>query len=304
MTAPADPSGAGPSTSTRAEPGSPARSMLGTLRVVGSLVAPTTLVVALLYYFGWTRTSTQAFVMGLDDSLFGFTAQDYILRSITSMFWPLFVASAAILVAALAHPRFLARPDERLVRTLSARVAIGGAVLLLLGIVGSALNPPSRFVSVAAPLAITVGLALLAYAAYVRGLPVGGRRRRARTNDRPGERLAWSLVTVLLLLSAFWTVSHYAAIKGIDFAREAVRQLPFRPSVTIYSPSRLHLEEPVVEEALPGAEGAYRFRYSGLKLLFRADDKLFLRPSDPNEPRNIVIPEDIGIRVEYAPPTR
>ncbi len=282
----------------RSEAATPARSMLGTLRVVGSLVAPTTLVVALLYYFGWTRTSTQAFVMGLDDSLFGFSAQDYILRSITSMFWPLFVASAAILLAVLAHARFLGRPNEGLVRTVSVRVAIVGAVLLALGIVGSVFNPPSRFVSVTAPLAITVGLALLAYSAYVRQLPVRGRRRREP--EAPGLRLAWSLVTVLLLLSAFWTVSHYAAIKGIDFAREAVRQLPSRPSVTIYSPTRLHLEDPVVEEALPGTEGAYRFRYTGLKLLFRADEKLFLRPSDLTEPRNIVIPEDIGIRVEYA----
>lgn len=289
--------------SSRSDAASPARSMVGTLRVVGSLVAPTTLVVALLYYFGWTRTSTQAFVMGLDDSLFGFTAQDYILRSITSMFWPLFVAAAAILLAAIAHARFLARPSDELVRKVSARVAIGGAVLLALGTLGSALNPPSRFVSVAAPLAITVGFALLGYAAYVRGLGAGRLRRRGRAAERPGERLAWGLVTVLLLLSAFWTVSHYAAIKGIDFARKAVEQLPLRPSVTIYSASRLHLEEPVVEEALPGSEGAYRFRYTGLKLLFRADDKLFLRPSDPNEPRNIVIPEDIGIRVEYAPPT-
>jgi hypothetical protein len=279
--------------------GGPTRSMLGTLRVLGTLVAPTTLVVALLYYFGWARTSTQAFVMGLDESLFGYSAQDYILRSITSMFWPLFIAAAAILVGVLVHDRLVRRPDERLIRAVSVGTAGAGAILLVLGLVGSLDESPSRFVSLAAPLSVTVGIALLAYAAYLRQ-PRGSPQRGRTASTVPG--LAWSLATVLLLLSAFWTVSHYAAIKGIDFADQAVRELPTKPSVTIYSVSRLYLEHPVVEQALPAEEGAYRYRYTGLKLLFRADGKLFLRPSDPSDPshqRNIVIPEDLDIRVEY-----
>jgi hypothetical protein len=273
--------------------------MLGTLRVLGTLVAPTTLVVALLYYFGWARTSTQAYVMGLDDSLFGFSLQDYILRSITSMFWPLFVAAAAILVGVILHTRLLGQPNESLTRPISVVSAAVGAVLLALGLAGSAVDQPSRFVSLAAPLGITMSIALLAYAGYLRRLAVPSVGRPARATDGSLVGLAWSLVTVLLLLSAFWTVSHYAAIKGIDFAREAIRQLPSRPSVTIYSSRRLYLEYPIVEKVLSGGDDAYRFKYTGLKLLFRADHKLFLRPSDLNYRRNIVIPEDIGIRVEY-----
>jgi hypothetical protein len=63
---------------------------------------------------------------------------------------------------------------------------------------------------------------------------------------------------------------------------------------------RLFLEPPVTEEALPGEEGAYRYKYSGLRLLFRANDRLFLRPNDLSDPRNIVIAEDGTIRVEYT----
>jgi hypothetical protein len=280
--------------------GVPTRSMLATLRGIGALVAPTTLVTALLYYFGWTRTSKQAFVMGLDDSLFGYSASDYILRSITSMFWPLFYAALVILAGVFAHARLLAWADERALRTVTLAVAATAGILLLLGLVGSGIDRPSRFVSLTAPMAITVGIALLAYVAYlhqIAGIRVGGQGALTGT---PLGAVGWGAVTVLLLLSSFWTVSHYAAIKGIDFARSAVQQLPAQPSVTIYSPSRLYLEHPVVEEVFRGEqEAAYRFKYSGLKLLFRADGKLFLRPSDLDDPRNIVIAEDTGIRVEY-----
>ncbi len=277
--------------------GGPARSMLGTLRVLGTLVAPTTLVVALLYYFGWARTSQQALDMGLDESLFGFSAQDYILRSIGSMFLPLFMATGVILLGVLAHARLLRRPDERLRRRVSRSLAAGGAALLVLGLALSPVETSSRVLSVSAPLGVTVGIGLLAYAGT---LLRPAAPDQSRTGDRTATRLAWSLVTVLLLLGAFWTVSRYAVVKGRASAEQVERGLIRRPSVTIYSVSRLYLEHPVVEQALPAEEGAFRYRYTGLKLLFRADGKLFLRPADPNDRRNIVIPEDLNIRVEYG----
>jgi hypothetical protein len=287
--------------------------MLATLRGVTTLVAPTTLVTALLFYFGWARTSSQAFVMGLDESLFGYSTRDYILRSITSMFWPLFNSAVALVLGVVAHARLLAwsglsgqrpamrRKRERPVRLINIGIAVVGALLLVLGGAGSQIDRPSRFVSMAAPLAVTVGVVLLAYAAYLRQLVVradGDPPLNAAT--APLAPLAWGAVTVLVLLSSFWTVSHYAAIKGIDAAKAVVQRLPSQPSVTLYSAGRLHLSAPVVEEALPGEDDGYRYKYTDLKLLFRADRKLFLRPSDLDHPRNIVIAEDSGIRVEYS----
>ena len=275
--------------------GSPTRSMLGTLRVVGTLVAPTTLVVALLYYFGWARTDRQAFYMRLHESLFGFSAQDYILRSIGPMFLPLFAAAAAILLGALAHGRLLERRDDRLRRRVRRGVAIGGGILLGVGLPLLPVETGSGALSVGAALSVTVGIALLAYAAaLIRPTPPTGSERGRQT-----DQLAWSLVTVLLLLSAFWTVSRYAVVQGRAAAREVTRFLSVTPSVRIYSVSRLYLEAPADEDPFPAEEGAYRYRYTGLKLLFRADGKLFLRPTDPDVPRNIVIPEDLDIRVEY-----
>ena len=112
--------------------------------------------------------------------------------------------------------------------------------------------------------------------------------------------IAWSLVVVLLFLSLFWTVSHYAAVRGVDLAIEAEKEVPFQPSVTIYSAKRLFLEPPVVETKLPDANAAYRYRYSGLKLLFRSEHNYFLRPSDPSDRTNIVIADSPDLRFEFS----
>ena len=105
---------------------------------------------------------------------------------------------------------------------------------------------------------------------------------------------------VLLFLSLFWTVSRYAAVKGVDLAAEVVRQLPDRPFVTVYSARRLQLQPPVVETELSQEHSAYRFAYTGLKLLFRSEHKYFLRPSEPSASDvNIVIPEGPELRLEF-----
>jgi hypothetical protein len=53
---------------------------------------------AVMFYFGWRRSALQAADMGIDESLFGFTAQDYVLRSITSLY-PLLLVTAALAFA-------------------------------------------------------------------------------------------------------------------------------------------------------------------------------------------------------------
>jgi hypothetical protein len=284
------------------------------MRGLSTVVAPTTLVTALLYYFGWARTSTQAQIMGLDESLFGFSARDYILRSITSMFWPLFDAALAILAGLFAHASLLAwtgvsdehptlvDPHRRRTIGLVATAVAGiGAILTALGAVGSQVDVPTRFISIASPLAITVGIVLIAYAVYLRQAVLGRRPPEDRSRELDAVAgLGWSVVTALVLLGSFWTVSHYAAIKGEDFAAAVEDRLHLRPLVTIYSETRLYLQPPVVETRLPDDESAsYRYVYSGMRLLFRSDGRLFLRPSDTRSSRNIVITEGPTIRVEY-----
>src|SRR4029077_11446384 len=197
-------------TITGVEPSVPIRSLQSTVRGVLSIVAPTTLVVGLLYYFGWARTSAEAHQLGLDDSLFGFSTQDYILRSISSMYWPLFIGAAAVLVGLFIHGVVTATLDStdsptsrvHLARGLWIGSASVGLVLLVLGAVGARDRTPTRFVSLTAPIAVTVSIVFLAYAAHLFA------RYEPRFSSSPADLqarslapVAWSLIAALLFLS-------------------------------------------------------------------------------------------------------
>src|SRR5438067_9652985 len=65
------------------------------LQLISLVVAPTTLLTALLYYFGWLSTNRFSRYFGIDPSTFGFSAQDYVLRAIAPAFGPLIVLAAS-----------------------------------------------------------------------------------------------------------------------------------------------------------------------------------------------------------------
>jgi hypothetical protein len=98
----------------------------------------------------------------------------------------------------------------------------------------------------------------------------------------------------------FWSVSHYAGVRGVDLAVEAEQRIASQPDVTIYSAQRLDLQEPVVENYIAGTDSAYHYVYSGLKLLFRSQNNYFLRPADRSDRRNIIIAESPTLRFEFS----
>jgi hypothetical protein len=92
--------------------------------------------------------------MGLDVSLFGFSTQDYVLQSISTLYVPL-LATAALALGWLAlHQRVdraLAQPAARPTLRLAGRVALGAGLLAAAGAVliavldGTAGHWPSRW---------------------------------------------------------------------------------------------------------------------------------------------------------------
>jgi hypothetical protein len=296
-------------------PTDPTRSLRATLRGVGTVVAPTSAVTALLYYFGWTRTSVQATRLGLDESLLGYSTQDYLLRSITSMLAPLVVGFLALLAGLGLHAllttwiqrtggpadKSTAEPvRRRRLGRVVVGIGVGGLVLVAVGGAGTQVKQPSHELYLATPICVTLGLILLIYAAnlYRRFLI------RAALADAAEELQGLRVVGVgavlmLVIASLFWNVSHYADIKGRRLASTVERQVPNQPSVIVYSEKRLYLQPPVIETRLDPTDAAYKFAYSGLKLLFRADDKFFLRPAEHLPGPNIVLPDGPGLRLEY-----
>ena len=122
------------------------------LAVVSSIGPPVTVATALLVYFGWARSNAQAVAMGLDVSLFGYTAQDYSLRSIRSMFFPLvcILLLSLLWLAADTWLRRRLRPehDHPVVARLPAAVVMAGAGVALASGVFAVFSPLRTFLLV------------------------------------------------------------------------------------------------------------------------------------------------------------
>lgn len=295
---PAPPAPAGPD---------PTRPIRAALRGLTSVVAPTSLVTALLFYFGWQRTSVQAHDMGLHESLLGFSTHDYVLRSIDPMRWPLLVGTVAALLAVAGHLWLVdwvrtepARARRRRLRRLTITGEVLGALGLVLGTATSRINTRSHLVYLAAPLLVTAGVVLAGYSLHVHRRFVATRPRGKRPAEDAQLRLvASSLMVLLLLLSMFWSVDRYASVKGEDLATQIARDIDYWPRVTIYSAKRLALQPPVTETDLGDDAAAYRFRYTGLTLLFKAEGKYFLRPTAGAPAVNIVLADRDDLRLEF-----
>ena len=291
------------------------RSVRATLKGISAVIAPTSAVTGLLYYFGWTRTMAQANRMGLDESLFGYSTQDYLLRSMSSMYTPLLCALIASLLAVALHAvvvgwarrlgvradtGVVVGPGRRPMRRLVAAVALLGMACLVGGYAASRVREPTRALYAAGPVAVTVGILLVVYAAALARRFLTGRGPEGTPGTLAGfDGVVVGALVMLVMVSLFWDVGRYAVVKGHQLADTVEAAVPRLPWVTLYSEKRLYLQAPVVETKLDPEDAAYKYAYTGLKLLFRSDGKYFLRPSDTQASRvNIVIPDGLDIRLE------
>ncbi|MDI2033828.1 hypothetical protein [Paenarthrobacter nitroguajacolicus] len=274
-----------------------------TLEVLSVVGPPLTVVTALLVYFGWARTDAQAKAMGLDVSLFGYTVQDFMLRSIQSLFQPLawlVVIGLLWLMLDRAVARLLDVPGNR------RRVQLSATVVLLLGFAYAA----AMWIAVTARPGETVLYAPFLVAA---GLVVGAWglsvRRRAAAASPQGRRATpraiegW-LVFVLVTLLLFWGTSDYAQALGRGAAVDYQERSHLLPTAVVYSKERLAVTVPNVKEESAGSEASPLFRYTGLRLLVVSGGRIFLLNDgwSLEHGRVVVLPDNGSVRVEYGNP--
>ena len=274
------------------------------LAVVSSIGPPVTVATALLVYFGWARSNAQAVAMGLDVSLFGYTAQDYSLRSIRSMFFPLvcILLVSLLWLAADTWLRRRLRPerDHPLVARLPAAVIIAGAGVALASWVFAVFSPLRAFLLV--PLLMAAGVLLAEWGVRLRRLtsarvPVSTGKVRVQ-HQALEATFVFTLVTVLL----FWGVSDFAQVVGRGQAAEIEARMPWLPRADVYSRAELAIGAPGVTESSLGTESAPLYKYTGLRLLLLSGDRFFLLPEGWTLTRGtvVVLPDNDAIRIEFG----
>jgi hypothetical protein len=232
--------------------------------LVTTVVAPLSMIVALLTYFGWTRTGAIYGYFGVDQSIFGLSVQDYLIRSGQAVFQPL-AAAVVFAVLAMLVDQVAALVVAGHVRVVRWVLVGSGFVLGAVGLNGAVQGPdPFGIDPLVSAVSLCAGTTLLAVA--VKNCPPPGLSRLT----------AAVLVLVGLLTSVFWATAVYASRTGTQVAQQVDRNPEGRTAVTVLSEKALDLGAALVQTRVEPAEGEFRYRYQGARLLAYANQRWVL----------------------------
>ena len=298
------------------------------LRLAGKVLASTTVLTAFLFFFGRQLTSTRMAYFGLDISVLGLSTQDYVVRSADALFIPIGAIILVVLGALCLH-RFAmswlpAHRNDRAPKLMTAAVLIAGLILLSSGLL-AVLTPVAPFdtIYLLTPLSPGLGIALVAYSVYIfahfysaadlrPATPILGRRE----GDGAGPILTgetspcWmstatiGMVASFVCLSLFWTASDYAKDLGRSRSRDLAAHLDRQPGVTVFAEKRMAISGPgVTEVRLTDEDLAYRYQYTGLRMLLRSNGKYFLLPTGWSRRSGpaIMLNDNANIRLDFEP---
>ena len=285
--------------------GSPFEGLPQLTRLLGTIVAPTTLLTALLFYFGWSHAFWYYDYFGVNATLLGLTTRDYVQKSLDGLFVPMLVVACAGLLVLWGHALLRARlgagARPGVLRVLIPAVAATGLVLVAAALVSVFVATPLSRRLVGTPLTLAAGVLLLVYAVHLWRMSGGGSARRASWV----AVAEWAAVFMLVGLSLFWAASDYSASVGVSRARRTVARLPTYPSVVVYSERSLSLRAPGVRETrCRDPEAAYRYRYDGLTLALQSGDQFLFLPRRWTAADGValLIPRSDALRLEFLRP--
>jgi hypothetical protein len=279
------------------------------LKVFGGIVAPTSLLTGLLFYFGRSRSAGFYRYFGVNSTVLDLTTNDYLFSGIDGLFVPIAVTGLLALVCLWLNRLLLTRvPGEarrRAVRVLVPVTALAGAVLVTLAFLD--LLSEGEVFGVNSPtggLCLAIGVILLVYAVRLLRLslphpnPVRGRRSEAT------GLAEWGAAFLLVSIGLFWAADGYAFGVGTGGAMTLHRALPTVPAAVLYSEKSLSLDVAGVTEArCADPDAAYRFRYTGFRLVRQAGDQYVLLPATWTRETGtaVLIARTASIRLEFRP---
>jgi hypothetical protein len=305
-------------TTTRRPPATPENepSALSTkISQWAAVVAPTTVVTAMLLYFGYIATRARFAYFGVYLDLADLSNRDLVLYGIEVLYPPVAILLLAVLVLAAAHLAVTwvtsRRDKSRTVLLLAGVLALAGLLLLARAVIGLSVAHVSRDETPGTTaLALAAGPGLCAYACRLAA------RVTIQRDDAPPALRTWYLAARRLRLTAltaaaglavtglFWAGTSFAWRLGEGRAYDDALQLPDRPEVVVDTGERLIDLPPYVQETvLPAESGAkFRYRYRGLRLLIQGGGRLFLVPEHwTAQGRTLILPYDDGVRLQVIP---
>jgi hypothetical protein len=277
------------------------------LKIVGAVVAPTTLLTGLLFYFGRIYANQSFAYFGVNFTALDLTVSDYLIRSADGLIVPLLVVAFLVVVALLLQQLLQSLPTtgwRTTARVIAPVALLAGLVLVglaLVDVMGEPLfatHPETRGVL------FTVGVIALAYGVHtVRQLIV--ERHPERRAKRPvlmavGE---WATLFVLVGVGLFWAAGSYAGAVGTSRAQQIEASLSTFPAVTVFSEKKLSLRAPGVLETPCSTGSAYLFRYEGLTLILQSGNQYLLLPINWKHDSGtaFLLPRGDGLRIEFSP---
>jgi hypothetical protein len=256
---------------------------------VAEVGSPIALATALLFYFGWVRASVQARELGYDIEVLSLSTTDYVLDSIDVLFLPGVLTLLLVLLVLRIHTVVVATSHFSRRRRLGAVLRRSSPVWTLAGVLG-------LWVPFTRPIALPVGLTL-SVASYL----YGDHLRRSSSGPAPRSELR-VVAYLLLALVVFWDTERVARSFGTAYAADLRADPDQLAAVTVYSAQSLALDAAGIRETrLEDQEVAYRFRYTGLRLLRRSGAAYVLLPEQwvQQEARVFVLHQGDGMRFEF-----
>ena len=276
------------------------RDAMQAVESVSSVIAPLTVVTALLFYVGWVRARAFFNYFGVGSTLVGYTPQDYVLHSAE-------VSIGAVLLLAFAGVVLVGL--DRLVATVIERVSGGllgqwirwglaglGASLVLIGLGAATTDAAIAMV----PPITGAGLVALGAVLFLRFGAESPSRQGLLGSGTTG------LSVVVLALAFVWAATIYAEDLGVKAAVAIDGDARSLPVATVYSSEPLDLPGTnVTATRVLGEDQRWHYRYTGAVLLIYSNERWFLIPEPVSgEYRSsvVVLRDSESIRVETAVP--
>lgn len=245
----------------------------------GALASQVVIITAVLYYFGWLEIQAYFNYFGLDTSLLAFNTTDYVLRSVRIAVPALVVAAIVIITTLVLNNAVLTYLGNRAnssrvryVRLLPLALRLGAilAGLMLVSIIVP--NSSGTPYIMLLPLLLLTGSVLFLYSLQAADV---------LNSSSPGLRQPQYQITLALVVVAIlWALSLYAIQVGRNNAVVDSVHGNALPSVVLYTTQRLAIAGSGVDvREINLTNSKYHFQYSGLRLLTRNGDRLFLIPA-------------------------